>query len=311
MSEKLEIENFNTNTVIYNDNYDNLVKYYYDYVLFLIKENCLDNSISNINIVLGNYEIYFNNSKITIRIDFNFEHTLVLKDGRDNRNAPFGNIRVNEDEYYLVRIQDYDRLNKFDIIIDYSKPNIINVGSLNTFQSFYDKMVYISPLIYELHSEKNTRNVELLTTFFDTNQPRRHRLLTKIREQKLNHVNINNCFNKIELQTLYKNTKILINIHQTDHHHTLEELRVLPALLCGVIVICEESPLKDAVEYSDFLVWTTYDNIMNTIHDVQTNYDEYHNKIFGNPNLENIINKMKENNSNSISHKINEYTNNV
>ena len=103
----LQIENFNTNTIIYNDNYDNLVKYYYDYVLFLIKENCLNNSISNINIILGNYDFYFNNSKITIRIDFNFEHTLVLKDGRDNRNAPFGNIRANEIEYYLVRIQDY------------------------------------------------------------------------------------------------------------------------------------------------------------------------------------------------------------
>jgi len=307
----LQIEIFNTNTIIYNDNYDNLVKYYYDYVLFLIKENCLNNSISNINIILGNYYFYFNNCKITIRIDFNFEHTLVLKDGRDNRNAPFGNIRVNEHEYYLVRIQDYETLNRFDIVIDYSKPNIINVGSSNTFQSFYDKMVYISPLIYELYSIKNNRTVELLTTFFDTNQPRRHILLTNINEHKLNHININNCFDKNELQNLYKNTKILINIHQTDHHHTLEELRVLPALLCGVVVICEESPLKEAVEYSDFLVWTTYENIMDTIQEVQSNYDEYYNKFFGNQKLENVINKMKENNSNSISRKIDEYTNNV
>ena len=297
--------------LLYSDDYPIFLKFYYDYILFLLKESCINNSLNNLNIIIGNFYYNFNNGMKTIKIDFNSEHTLVLKDGRDNIYTPFGNIRANDNEFYLVRINNYEIMNNNDIIIDYSKPNIINIGSLNTFQSFYNKMVYISPLVYELDSVKNNRTIELLTTFIDINIQRRHKLLTQIKEQELNHVNINNCFDNNELQNLYKNTKILINIHQTDYHHTLEEFRVLPALLCGVVVICEESPLKEAIDYSDFLVWTTYDNIMNTIHDVQTNYDEYHNKFFGNPKLENVINKMKENNSNSISRKINEYMNNL
>ena len=62
----------------------------------------------------------------------------------------------------------------------------------------------------------------------------------------------------------------------------VEELRVLPALTCGVIVIAEESPLKEHIPYNDLIIWTPYDNIIEKIKDVIEHYEEYHSKIFNN-----------------------------
>ena len=93
-------------------------------------------------------------------------------------------------------------------------------------------------------------------------------------------LNVNNCFIKNDLQNLYKNTKILINIHQTEHHHTFEELRVLPALQCGVIVISENSPLSELVPYNDYIIWTSYDKILEKTIEIINNYDYFHDLIW-------------------------------
>ena len=77
-----------------------------------------------------------------------------------------------------------------------------------------------------------------------------------------------------------KKTKILINIHQTDHHDTIEELRILPAIQCGVIVISEISPLSELVHYHPYIIWTSYDTILDKANEVLENYDEYHKSIF-------------------------------
>ncbi len=50
---------------------------------------------------------------------------------------------------------------------------------------------------------------------------------------------------------LYGSKAILINVHQTSHHHTLEELRLLPALLRSMAIVSEETPLFKHVPYSD------------------------------------------------------------
>ena len=90
--------------------------------------------------------------------------------------------------------------------------------------------------------------------------------------------------------------KILINVHQTDHHHTFEELRVLPALLNGVIIISEDVPLKDKIPYNEFIIWSDYDKIVDKVKEVYENYEFYYNKIFVNSNLSEILMSMTENN---------------
>ena len=105
-----------------------------------------------------------------------------------------------------------------------------------------------------------------------------------------------NCFDKKCLLELYQKNKILINVHQTDHHHTFEELRVLPALLNGVIIISEDVPLKDKIPYNEFIIWSDYDKIVDKVKEVYENYEFYYNKIFVNSNLSEILMSMTENN---------------
>ena len=144
--------------------------------------------------------------------------------------------------------------------------------------------------MYNMDNILKYRKNDILTTFINVNEPRRLNLLNKIRENKMSHNNINNCFEKENLKELYKNTKIIINIHQTEHHHTMEELRVLPALLCGVIVICEKSPLTHMIPYNDYILWSSYDDILNVTTTVLNNYDYYYDLIFNIPKKININN---------------------
>jgi hypothetical protein len=109
------------------------------------------------------------------------------------------------------------------------------------------------------------------------------------------HININNCFEPNKLEDILKQTKIIINIHQTPHHHTLEELRVLPALECGVIVISEKSPLIETVPYHDLIIWSSYDEIIEKVKEVINNYEFLHNKIFSVENIDRICGYKKQN----------------
>jgi len=268
------IFNANNSYIYYNENLG-IVNDYYQMIVNILKKIILDNTI-NSNIILGNNSYNFNNNNRVIRIAVNYEHTLVKRGGRDSHSSPVGNIKDNENNNYLVRIVDYSKIIFSDIIIDYSIPNIFNVKESNIFPLFSNKHIYIYPSLYNTITERNNRGINTLTTFINTQEPRRKRLLDNL----LQHMNINNCFEKDKLRELYLNTKILINIHQTNEHHTFEELRVLPALQCGVIVISEISPLSNLVPYNNYIIWSSYDNIINKVKEIIEKYDYYHDLIF-------------------------------
>jgi hypothetical protein len=139
-------------------------------------------------------------------------------------------------------------------------------------------------------------------TFINIHEERRYKLLENIKNLNIPHLNVNNCFEKLQLQNLYKNTKILINIHQTHHHHTFEELRVLPAIECGVIVICENSPLSHLIPYHNYIIWSSYDDILNKVNEVINNYDYYHNLIF--TQKSNILSELNHTNYETLNHAI-------
>ena len=76
-------------------------------------------------------------------------------------------------------------------------------------------------------------------------------------------------------------TRILINLHQTPSHHTFEELRVLPALLRGIVVIAEVSPLHTSIPYYEYIVWSHINSMATTIRNVSANYNSYYEKFHG------------------------------
>ena len=229
------------------------------------------------------YEKYIEKFSVNSPLSFyiNYEHTLVKQGGRDSNGSKIGGINVidNSSEKYLIRLDNYHKWFESDIIIDYSIPNIINVASINDYEKLSKKHLYIPALLYDSKFMFSTfdRNINTLTTFINTNEPRRASFLELM---KNGHLNINNCFEGEKLRELYSQTKIVINIHQTDHHHTVEELRILPALLCGTIIVCEDSPLKENIPYKDFIVWEKFDAIIEKSCSILNDYNTFYSSFF-------------------------------
>ena len=357
-------------SIFFDDENTNKNTYNYQlYIFKLIQEVCSKNPSLSVNIIFTSNSTGIRISELDVislqmkpdnqivRITMNDEHTLVKQGGRDSVNSVTGNIPYNtknqNSSNYLVRIVNYDILNLSDIVIDYSMPNIINVRESQLFDSFFKKMVYISPFLYEPITNNidtfSKREIVTLTTFiYSPSSSRRTMLLYNMnklcyketidasfaerpsdatqnsdslsRIPKGNsstndtsctnpqivvkkHTNICDCFESEKLKELYKNTKILINVHQTEHHDTLEELRILPALLCGVIVISEYSPLYKEVPYYDYIVWSSYENMIPTVKDVLNNYESYYNKIFGNSKLKEFT-ELRVDDYNALERKI-------
>jgi hypothetical protein len=266
---------------------------YYNYCLKLLK-NYLQQIEKSVNIVLGPIDYDFDEDSKTIRIDIQCEHTLVKNGGRTVNEIIYGKIKDNN-ENYLIRIDKFDYFNKLDYIIEYSKPNIINISTSNLFDNFYKKIIHIEPTIYDLNFEKNNRS-KLITLLNKNSSERRFNLVNKLNSLNIGYENIDNVFNTEELLELYKKTKILINIHQTDHHHTVEELRILPALQNGVIIISEDSPLKETIPYSNYIIWVKYDEIESKLNEINNNYESYFKNFFSDGNLKNILKEIDKNN---------------
>jgi hypothetical protein len=294
------------NSLIYCWNPTSIVSDYNSYIISLL-ERFIKNTGSrskaiNINFVMWGREFNedFNNKNPTIRIECNYEHTLVLPGGRDMGDAVPGKIY---DEYgkhmdYTVRLVNRASLAKADLVIDYSFQNVANIQLSGDFKDIDNKITWIYPSLYEEHElckQTAMRVTDCLTTFFDINQPRRKKIVDEFKNlwtKEINYHNVHNCFSKHELQELYLKTKVLVNIHQTDHHHTLEELRVLPALQCGVLVICEKCPINSNryfnVVYDDYIIWAEYGDIVQKTVEVLDNYEKYFHDIFLTPKQVNL-----------------------
>jgi hypothetical protein len=241
---------------------------YYTYVADLIRKICVDEHIDfDINLGLPPRQD-------VMLITINHEHTLT-DTLHDHNVIPTGGIPVihHPDRKYLVKLDNFYLHSLADIMIDYSIPNIRNLESSSSTSAIAAKSVYIAPILYPVCEEQTLRTIDTLTTFaFPELHPRRKQLLEKLGPT---HVNRTNCFGKEELFDLYKSTKVILNIHQKEWHHTAEELRILPALACGVIVISEDSPLKETIPYHDSVIWVPYDQIISKAKEVLADYENY------------------------------------
>ena len=278
---KLSIAN---QTILYDSKFDIGLREYYRYILQLLQNSLLAlPELSTAQTIILGISKYPQNAKKTNRyIDFQVEHVLVKPSGRGAEKAPLGKTKVlNETGFYTVRIQNIDQLLHNDMILEYSRPNIKHIQQSDLYPEYLSKVCVISPTLYEL--KPNTilnldRRKNTITLFRNVNEPRRKNFLESLSELNIPSENVNNVFEHLHL--VYEDTKILINIHQTDEHHTLEELRVLPALRCGVIVVSEDSPLKEYSRIRDFVIWGTMEQLPRLIQDVQEHYEHYHRQLF-------------------------------
>lgn len=294
------------------------VKDYKNYLNKLINDVLKTNNF-NVNVYVkhnrGNItekNIKNNNNK-NIIISTNLEHTIIKQDFLKTvkcKNLEIGNIIDKNGNKYLIRIDKLDNLKDSDIIIDYSYTNIINVKSLELYKDFSKKHICISPAFFEKYHLKENRNINILTTFINVKharEPSRQRRILLHKQLKSSKIkdlykNINNLFGTNDLKNLYKKTKILINVRQTDFHDTLEEIRILPAIQMGVIVICEDAPLKEYLPYHDYIIWESFENIIEKAHEVYEKYDYYFNLIYGSNNKKDL-NEIHQDNINILTNK--------
>ena len=201
-------------------------------------------------------------------------------------------IRKNGEQYDEI-LNDCFHFNSFNKITEYSITNIIH-NSKYEHECGYKNKCYYVPALYKSFNKKNFKRDGVVTIHNVNN--RRYEILKDI-----NHFNISNEFNINKIYKIYKKHQILLNIHQTDNHLTFEELRCLPALASGILVISEDVPYKEHIPYGKHIIWSN--NIQETIINVQNNYEEYR-KIYLD-DIESTFEELKTITKNSINNLLN------
>jgi hypothetical protein len=255
----------------------------------------------------GSLAIFFSNQTFRHRRDtktvmINVEHTLVRKNGRDSAGSLVGNIPVGGTasvENYLVRIPGgAQNLSTADQIIDYSIPNTMNVLNSEHRSLYLHKAHYISPLLSPIMLNPSSQGRDLDRVFTLMSLPkggdRRSGIIDALSHSGLETVNISGLFG--DTSKRMSQIGILLNLHQTDHHHTLEELRILPALLQGVLVVSEPSPLTDRVPFSHYMTFATVDELPKVLSEIMENYDSHWEKTFASGDFTKTVSSIEKSN---------------
>ena len=283
----------NNSYIYYENSFGDCVKDYNMYIIDILSEYLNNNPLLEINMVINSKKImtFDNNNKI-IHVYFNIEQTIIDDSMITLTKEPDSKILFNNKQYtvYVDMIKQFE---DYDIIFDYSKPNIKNIEISGLYPEILPKYNYVSACVYKnVIMTPISKTVNTLTLFRNISSLRREKKLKEINNLLVNHRNEDNCFGD-ELKTLLENTKILINIHRSDYENTFEEIRVLPALQQKVLVVSEISPLTELVPFNPLIIWATYDNIIEKTKEVLENYEEYFNKIFTNENI-NLLNNLND-----------------
>lgn len=218
-----------------------------------------------------------------MRIFLQDEHNLVLPGGRDvPRSSPQGVVPsiFGGNEKYLVRISKEKQYRAADIVLEYNVPNIVNIKSSGGFSDRFCERIIYCPSIPFPYSNAGGRRVDVLTNIINTSEPRRAALIEKLKAFP-GYRNIQGIYNLPRLQSLYQSAKIIVNPHQTWHHHSIEEFRVLPALSQGCLVVSEDVPLRTHIPSHEHVIWCRYEHIADVVADTLRNYDRIFEKVHG------------------------------
>jgi hypothetical protein len=261
-----------------DNKYNLATKDYYEYCAsLLLKESSFVRN--KFNLILGDHDEHFANKGPTFRVGLQTEHTLVKPGGRDSKNAPQGSIPIDACEMkYLVRLDSYKKLRRMDAILDYSRANIVNIKRSSHYKDIQAKIHHIFPLIYDKPCFSNQdRDIECITMFGSLEEKRRKMFLEQC-DQRIEVRNISGIYSSIDKH--YSRVKVLLNIHQTDYHDTAEMLRIIPAMMNGVIVISETSPLLEEAFIKNLAIWSPIEQIPDVAQKTIENYKEIHRALF-------------------------------
>lgn len=241
------------------------------------------------------------------------EHTLhyVIPEKRNDILAPIVNIPYlyNKSDFYSLHIIDRDNkplsydyaLYNYDLILQFSPINVYVIKYSGYYPEDMSHRVVYVPYLIPVVVSNCFRTLDIVTFYYSLTD-RRMVLSQQFQKQNISVINFANISNVCDNNKcnddyvyILQNTKILVNIHQDPAWGMIcEELRILPALLYGVIIIQELCPLYELIPYHEYIVWSTYDSMVEVTQMVHSNYDKYYDKFFGSQsNLYVIIDEMK------------------
>jgi len=243
-----------------------------------IKKNiCLDlehftNNSINVYTIFNNF--YLNNNNI-----------LTIDDNIFNKN--------DENNKYL----------SFIII-----PNIIIYTLLKEIP-LYIYTIYIPPRYYIYNHFTTTRMFDIVLLGKNNTERQKQFINTMNRDYNLNPIIIYNICNIEESLQLYKNTKIIINIHASDNEIIFDEITYFPPFSSGVIIISEKTILSHLLQYNNFIYWNNIEDIPNTAKYILENYNTVFNSIYGNNTVKDTIGTIYTNAIDEICKSINYFDN--
>jgi hypothetical protein len=227
-----------------------------------------------------------------------YEHTIVAKNYSPKITEMVSAIRYGEYAgLFQARLLGTQQNYKQAVgIIEYSHSNISHIKNSEFRDLYQGKAVYIAPVFVEFSPtwmfEKGTRGQ--VTAFGDTKFGRRAKFLAHLRASTINIKNVSGYYD--DFYRLFGENSLLVNIHQTEFHSTLEELRVLPALACGLLVISENSPFQDNLIYRDFIEFAKLDELQALLAGFMDSSDRELREKYPREKLLGIYNELIENN---------------
>jgi len=222
--------------------------------------------------------------RVNLRVFFQVEHNLVLPGGRGLRESdPVGTVTSMFDrhEKYRVRVWDKPLYFSSDVVIEPTMQNVENIRRSNALPESVMKRIVYAPSIPWAYEAGGDRPLQVITNFGREDEPRRAEIMERLREVCPSYANIQGIYGLDAIRDLYSSTRIIVNVHQTEHHHSIEEFRVLPALSRGCIVVSKDVPLREVIPYGEHILWCSYDEISDLVAEVDSNYEAYFETIHG------------------------------
>ena len=167
-----------------------------------------------------------------------------------------GKVASDSGQTYIVRVANFERLSKSDIIAEYSRQNLYHLQQSGCFPELAGKFVVVPPMMNDQRpgAAAVNRDIPVVSTFGEPLSPRRQAVFDEMGRIGAPCRNVVGCYGP-ELLSMLRRSRIMLNLRQTDYHHAFEEIRVLPALLNGVVVVSEDIVLRDLVPYHKHIVW--------------------------------------------------------
>lgn len=172
-------------------------------------------------------------------------------------------------------------LPKYIKILDYSLGNFFLINQLK--RDSYCLPYTINP---KEDFSKIPKTKDICMIFPGNGSLRRHNILHQLRKNKI-PVDVIKGYGQLRDVQLFQ-YKIILNIHYNNGYKIFEEIRCNRCIFNKMIVISETSAFPETNYLKNHMIIVPYNDIIEKVKDVYTNYEKYYQELFENYNEEEI-----------------------